>query len=94
MNKKLFEDLYYGDYSPNDVTIKSKEYDMLLKKAVKIQEQLRSKLSPSDYKLVVKLDCLHNQLSDFFGKQAYSDGIKFATNFLYNALSSNNSEKK
>ena len=94
MNKNLFEDLYYGDYRPNDVTIESKEYDLVLEKVLKLQDQISSKLSPEDYKLVTKLDSLHNELNDCFAKQSYSDGIKFATNFLFNALCNNDFEKK
>jgi len=94
MNKQLFNDLYFGDYKPNIYFDNSKEYNVIFKKILKVQRQLRSKISESDYELVKELCGLYSESSDFYGKQSYSDGIKFATNFLFNALCNNDSEKK
>lgn len=94
MNKALFDDLYFGDYQPNDITIKSKEYNRILSEVIKLQHKLSAKLSKEDYSDIKKLENLHNQLNDFYAKQSYTDGIKFAVNFLYNALCDNLSGKK
>lgn len=94
MNKALFDDLYFGDYHPNDVTIESEEYERILSEVIKLQHKLSAKLSKEDYADVKKLDNFHNQLNDFYAKQSYTDGIKFAVNFLYNALCDNISGKK
>lgn len=94
MNKALFDDLYFGDYHPNDVTIESEEYERILSEVIKLQHKLSAKLSKEDYADIKKLDNFHNQLNDFYAKQSYTDGIKFAVNFLYNALCDNISGKK
>lgn len=94
MNKALFDDLYFGDYRPNDITIESEEYDNIISEVTKLHHNLSAKLSKEDYAEVRKLDDFHNQLNDLYAKQSYTDGIKFAVNFLYNALCDNLSGKK
>lgn len=90
MNKKLFDDLYYGDYRPNSITLNSDEYRKLVSQIIKSQDTLKSKLSNSDYKLVTTICNNYNKLHDLYSRQSYSDGIKFATNFLFLALNSDN----
>lgn len=94
MDKSLFDKLYFGDYQPNDIIIKSKKYNNLISQTIKIQNKLSNTLSESDYKNVVALCNIHNQLNDFYAHQSYTDGIKFAVNFLYNALCDRLSGKK
>jgi hypothetical protein len=94
MNKALFDDLYFGDYQPNDITIESKEYDKLISKIINLQNSLTSNLPLKTCKGINQLCNYYTQLNDLYAKQSYSDGIKFAVNFLYNALCDELSEKK
>lgn len=93
MNKELFNDLYYGDYRPNDIIVESNEYNNLISDIIKQQNILFSVLPKSKHNTLKKLITSYTHLSDLYGKQSYSDGIKFATNFLFNALCNNDSEK-
>ena len=94
MDKALFDDLYFGDYKPNEINIESKEYDSLISKIMKLEKTLQASLSKNDYKRVTRLSNYYTQLNDVYAQKSYSDGIKFAVNFLYNALCDRLSGKK
>ena len=94
MNKALFDDLYNGDYNPSETPIKSKEYDSLTSKIMELEKSLQASLSKTDYKRVMRLSNYYTNLNYEYSRTAFSDGVKFAVNFLYNALYDELSGKK
>ena len=94
MNKDLFDELYFGNYRPNDMVMLSDLYEKMVSEIIKLEAHFRKILSKSDLKKFTQLCQCYTTLNDEYARQSYNDGIKFASNFLFNALCDNNSGKK
>lgn len=94
MDKDLFYNLYYGNYQANDQVFDSTEYNELNAKISSITHQLSAIVGDSNRELLDELQCAYSSLCSFYSSESYISGIKFATNFLFNALCDNNFEKK
>ena len=94
MDKNLFEELYLGNYVPSDDVGKSQECLDNANKLGEIKDKLVKKLTGECLELFLQYDDLAVEIVCSNSSDAYSQGVKFATNFLYNALSGKDSGKK
>jgi len=95
MNEKLFTDLFYGNYAPNEDIGHSEDSKECANKIDALKDKILDKIKDDNLQsLFLEYDELLTEAIDIYSHDAYIEGVKFATNFLFNSLSSNNSVKK
>lgn len=94
MEEDLFFNLYYGNYNAAEECNGNKEIHELASKIAVLTNKLKDTIDPSLLEMFLQLDDAYTLIIDMYSVESYSNGIKFATKFLCQALSNNNSEKK
>ena len=83
--KKTIEELW-NSYLYERTAMMSEEERAVVKKLAEEDEKLRSELTEEQEKVYEECRRCFHEISDIYTKRAFSCGVNFATNYLFEAL--------